>query len=56
MVLTVSPPLRSKKEVLDTEDQRQVLTPGADQNVLANDIAAMVPLSRYLKREEVKTK
>jgi hypothetical protein len=52
----VSPPLKSKKEVLDIVDQQQVPTPGADRNILANDAVAMVPLSRWMKRDEVKTK
>jgi hypothetical protein len=52
----VSLPHRSKKEVLDTVDLQQVLTPGVDRNVLANDVAARVPLSQWLKRDEVKTK
>jgi hypothetical protein len=52
----VSPPLRSKKEVLDTADLQQVPTPGADWNVLANDVAARVPSTRWLKRYKAKTK
>jgi hypothetical protein len=45
-----------KKEVLDILDLRQVPIPGADWNVLANDAVARVPLSRWLKRDEVKMK
>jgi hypothetical protein len=44
-----------KKEVLDIVDPRQVLIPEADRNILANDAVARVPLSRWLKRDEVKT-
>jgi hypothetical protein len=47
---------RSKKEVLNTAVPQQVPTPGVDQNVLANDVIARVPLSQWLKRDEVKTK
>jgi hypothetical protein len=52
----MSPLHISKKEALDTADSQQVPTPGVDQNVLANDVAARVPLSQWLKRDEVKTK
>jgi hypothetical protein len=52
----VSPPPILKKDVLDTVDPQQVPTPGVDRNVLANDVAARVPLSQWLKRDEVKTK
>jgi hypothetical protein len=55
-IISASPPLRSKKEALDTVDQLQALTPGADQNILASDIRVMVLLSPWLKRDEVKTK
>jgi hypothetical protein len=41
-----SPPLILKKEVPDTVDWQQVPTPEVDQSVLANDVAAMVPLSQ----------
>jgi hypothetical protein len=54
--MSVSPPLRLKKEVLDIVGQLQAPTPGADQNILANDAVAMIPLSRWLKRDEVNTK
>jgi hypothetical protein len=53
---SVSPRPRSKKEVIDTTDPQQVPTPGVDRNVLANDVAARVPLSQWLKRDEAKTK
>jgi hypothetical protein len=53
---SVSPLPRSKKEVLGIADPQQVPIPGADRNVLANDVSARVPLSRWLKRGEVKTK
>jgi hypothetical protein len=52
----MSPPLRSKKVVLDIVGQLQAPTLGADRNILANDAVAMVPLSEWLKRDEVKTK
>jgi hypothetical protein len=52
----VLPLLRLKKEVLDIVDQQQVPTPEANQNILTNDSIAMVPLSWWLKRDEVKTK
>jgi hypothetical protein len=55
-LISASPPLRSKKEALDTADQLQALTLGADQNTLASDVATLVPLSLWLKRDEVKTK
>jgi hypothetical protein len=45
-----------KKEVLDIVDPRQVPILGADCYILTNDIAARVPLSRWLKRDEVKMK
>jgi hypothetical protein len=51
-----SPLLRSKKEVPDTADPRQVPTPGADRSVLANDVVARVPSTRWLKKVEAKTK
>jgi hypothetical protein len=47
---------RSKKEVLDTADPQQVPTPGVDRNALANDVVDRVPLSLWLKRDQVKTK
>jgi hypothetical protein len=45
-----------KKKVLDIVDPRQVPIPGADRIILANNAAARVPLSQWLKRDEVKTK
>jgi hypothetical protein len=53
---SVSLSLKLKKKVLDIVDQQQVPTTGADRNILANDAVTMVPLSRWLKRDEVKTK
>jgi hypothetical protein len=53
---SASPSLRSKKEVLYTADPQQVHTPGVDRNVLANDVAARGPLTRWLKRDEAKMK
>jgi hypothetical protein len=53
---SASPLLKSKKEVLDTADPQEVPTPGVDRNVLANDIVARVPSTRWLKRDEAKTK
>jgi hypothetical protein len=44
--MSMSPPLRLKKEDLDTVDLQQLLIPGEDWNILANDVAATVPLSR----------
>jgi hypothetical protein len=35
-----------KNEALDTVDQSQALTPGADRNILGSDVVAMVPLSQ----------
>jgi hypothetical protein len=54
--MSVSLSLRSKKEVLDTVDQQQVPTPGADRNVPANDVAARAPSTQCPKRDEAKTK
>jgi hypothetical protein len=48
--------LRSKKEVLDTADPRQVLTPDADRSVLANDVIARVTSTQWLKKVEAKMK
>jgi hypothetical protein len=47
---------RSKKEVLDTTNLQQVPTLGVDWNVLANDVAARVPLTQWPKRDEAKMK
>jgi hypothetical protein len=52
----VSPLLRSKKEVLDTADLQQVLTPEADRSILASDVVSRVPSTRWLKKVEAKTK
>jgi hypothetical protein len=55
--LTSASPLpKLKKEDMDIVDPRRVPIPGADRNILANDTVARVPLSRWLKRDEVKTK
>jgi hypothetical protein len=48
--------LRSRKEALDTVDLWQVPIPEADQSILASDVVARVPSTRWLKKEEVKTK
>jgi hypothetical protein len=50
--------LRSKKEVLDTADLQQVPTPEAeaDRSILASDVVARVPSTRWLKKDETKTK
>jgi hypothetical protein len=53
---SVSPLLRSKKEVLDTADLPQVLIPEVDLNVLDSDVVARVPFTQWLKRDEVKMK
>jgi hypothetical protein len=53
---SASPLLRSKKEVLDIANLPQVLIPEADLNVLDSDVVARVPLTRWLKRDEVKMK
>jgi hypothetical protein len=45
-----------KKEALDTADRMQALIPGANRSILTSDVVAIVPLSQYLKRDEVKTK
>jgi hypothetical protein len=47
---------RSKKEVPDIADLRQAPTPEADQSVLASDVVARVPSTRWLKKVEAKTK
>jgi hypothetical protein len=53
---SASSPLRSKKEVLGTADPQKVPTPTVDRNVLANNVAARVPSTLWLKRDEEKTK
>jgi hypothetical protein len=52
----VSQLLRSRKEAPDRVDLQQVTIPEADRNVLASDVVARVPSTRWLKKEEVKTK
>jgi hypothetical protein len=54
--MSVSPQLRSKKEVLDTADPQQVPAPKADRSILANDVVSRVPSTWWLKRDEAKTK
>jgi hypothetical protein len=48
--------LRSRKEAPDTVILRQVPIPEADRSVLTSDVVARVPSTRWLKKEEVKTK
>jgi hypothetical protein len=48
--------LRSKKEVLDTADPRQVPTPEVDRSVLASDVIGRVPSTQWLKKVEAKMK
>jgi hypothetical protein len=55
-LISASLQLKSKKGALDTVDRLQALTPGEDQNTLSSDIAAMVPLSPWLKKDEAETK
>jgi hypothetical protein len=45
-----------RKEAPDTVDLQQVRIPEADRSVLANNVIARVPSTRWLKKEEVKTK
>jgi hypothetical protein len=45
-LMFVSPPLRLKKEALDTVDRQQVPTPGVDRDVLVNSVVETVPLSQ----------
>jgi hypothetical protein len=47
-----------KKEVPDTADPQQVPTPEAeaDRSVVANDVVARVPSTRWLKKDEAKKK
>jgi hypothetical protein len=52
----VSRLLKSKKEIPDTVDLRQVSIPEADRSVLASDVVARVPSTRCLKKEEAKMK
>jgi hypothetical protein len=55
-LISASLQLKSKKGALDTVDRLQALTLGEDQNTLSSDIAAMVPLSPWLKKDEAETK
>jgi hypothetical protein len=48
--------LRSRKEAPDTGDLQQVPIPEAYRSILASDVVARVPSTRWLKKEEVKTK
>jgi hypothetical protein len=48
--------LKSRKEALDTVDLRQVPIPEADRSVLASDVVDRIPSTRWLKKEEKKTK
>jgi hypothetical protein len=48
--------LKSRKEALDTVDLRQVPIPEADRSVLASDVVDRVSSTRWLKKEEKKTK
>jgi hypothetical protein len=54
MQKSASPLLRSKKEAPDTADPQQVLTPEEDRSVLASDVVARVPSTRWLKKVEAK--
>jgi hypothetical protein len=47
---------QTKNGVLDTADLQQVPTPEAYQSVLASDVVARVPSTRWLKRDEAKMK
>jgi hypothetical protein len=47
---------KSKKEAPDTADLQQVPTPKADRSDLASDVVAKVPSTRWLKKDEAKTK
>jgi hypothetical protein len=48
--------LRSRKEASDTVDLQQVPISEVDRSVLASDVVARVPSTRWLKKEEVKMK
>jgi hypothetical protein len=54
--MSASPLLRSKKEVRDMADPQQFPTPEADWSVITSNVAARVPSTRWLKRDEAKTK
>jgi hypothetical protein len=45
-----------EEEARDSVDLRQVPIPEADQSVLASDVVARAPSTRWLKKEEAKTK
>jgi hypothetical protein len=48
--------LRSKKEVLDTADLRRAPIAEADRSAPDSDVVARVPSTRWLKKEEAKTR
>jgi hypothetical protein len=48
--------LRLKKEGLDTADPQQVPTLEADRSILASEVVARVPLTRWLKKVQEKMK
>jgi hypothetical protein len=48
--------LRSRREAPNTVDLQQIPIPEVDRSVLANDVIARVPSTRWLKKEEVKMK
>jgi hypothetical protein len=56
--MSVLQPLRSRKEVPDTADPKQVptLEAEADRSILAIDVVAKVPSTRWLKKDETRTK
>jgi hypothetical protein len=54
--MSMLPLLGLRKEALDIVDLRLVPIPEADRSVLARDIVARVPSTRWLKKEEAKTK
>jgi hypothetical protein len=48
--------LRSRKEALDTVDPRQVSISEEDRSVLASDVVAKAPSTRWPNKEEAKMK
>jgi hypothetical protein len=48
--------LKSRKEAPDIVDLEQVHIPEADRSILASNVVARVPSTRWLKKEEAKTK
>jgi hypothetical protein len=54
--MSTPPLIKSKKEVLDTANPQQVPTLEADRSVLASNVVARVPSTRWLKKVEAKTK